>query len=217
MITIPIYDKEGKVVEEFEINEKIFSNKVNLRLLREVLIAYEANQRQGTADTKTRSEVEGSRRKPFPQKHTGRARAGQIRSPLWRKGGVVFGPHPRDFTQKINRKKKIGALGSAIYAKLVDREVVGITDLEINTIKTKYIASILKKIPLKRSVLIGVEDYNRNLYLAIRNIPNVRVQPVVQWNAYDVLKYKTLFLTKNALIKLYNRFKDLKNGSTQQG
>ncbi len=215
MITVPIYDKEGKVAEEFELNEKVFSEKVNLRLLREVLIAYEANQRQGTANTKTRSEVEGSRRKPFPQKHTGRARAGQIRSPLWRKGGVVFGPHPRDFSQKINKKKKIAALGSAIYAKLLDREVVGITDLNVNLIKTKLVASILKKIPIKRTVLIGIENHNKNLYLATRNIPNVQLRPIVEWNAYDVLKYKTLLLTKDALVKLYNRFKDLKNGNTQ--
>lgn len=215
MITLPIYDKEGRVAEEFELNEKVFSEKVNLRLLREVLIAYEANQRQGTADTKTRSEVEGSRRKPFPQKHTGRARAGQIRSPLWRKGGVVFGPHPRDFSQKINRKKKIAALGNAIYAKLLDREIAGITDLDINVIKTKSVVLILKKLPMKGTVLIGVDSYNKNLYLATRNIPNVQLRPVAEWNAYDVLKYKTILLTKNALVKLYNRFKELRNGNAQ--
>lgn len=214
MILLPIYDKEGRIAEEFEINEKVFASKVNLRLLREVLIAYEANQRQGTADTKTRSEVEGSRRKPYPQKHTGRARAGQIRSPIWRKGGVVFGPHPRDFSQKINKKKKIRALGSAIYAKLIDKEINGITDLNIDTIKTKTVASILKKLPVKRSVLIGIEEHNKNLYLSTRNITYVKVKPVMLWNAYDVLKYKTLLLTKAALIKLYNRFKDLKNGSS---
>ncbi len=213
MITLPIYNKEGNIVEEFELNEKVFAPKVNLRLLREVLIAYEANKRYGTANTKTRSEVEGSRRKPYPQKHTGRARAGQIRSPIWRKGGVVFGPHPRDFYQKINKKKKIRALGCAIYAKLLDKEIIGITDLTINISKTKILASILEKLPIKRTVLIVSDDYNRNLYLAVRNIKGVKLYPISLLNCYEVLKHKTLILTKEALMKLYNRYQGLNNGS----
>ncbi|MFN7182197.1 MAG: 50S ribosomal protein L4 [Planctomycetota bacterium] len=215
MITLPVYDWDGKISEELELNEKVFATKVNLRLLREVLLAYEANKRQGTVDTKTRSEVEGSRRKPYPQKHTGRARAGQIRSPLWRKGGVVFGPHPRDFSQKINKKKKIKALGCAIYAKLVDKEIIGISQLNVEQVKTKTIATLLKKLPIKRTILIGTEEYNRNLYLSVRNIQGVKLMPVSLFNAYDVLKYKTLLLTKGALLKLYDKYKGLTDGNAQ--
>lgn len=212
MAELPLLDKDGKNIGTFAVDEKVFGEKVKRRLLHQVVVMYEANQRQGTACTKTRGEVEGSTRKPWPQKHTGMARAGTVRSPIWRHGGVVFGPRPRDYRQTITAKTRHAALNSALLAKIRDKEVTVIEKLELEKAKTKLAASVFKNAGFKRTVLVGYvggkpeekerREKNRVVVLAARNLPDVSIRPVEEFNAYDVLKYKDVLLTKEAVERL---------------
>jgi large subunit ribosomal protein L4 len=200
MADLPLYDKSGKSSGSIAVDEKLFGDKVKKKLLHQVVIIHEANQRQGTASTKTRGEVEGSTRKPWPQKHTGMARAGTIRSPLWRHGGVVFGPRPREYRLTATAGMRRAALGSAILAKINDKEIGVIEGFEIKPPKlTKQMATILSTIGYKRSTLIGVDQTAKDVLLSTRNLPKVKLVPVKEFNAYDVLKHKNVLLTKGAL------------------
>lgn len=209
MADLTLFDKDGKSAGTLAVDEKLFGEKVKRRLLHQVVVMYEANQRQGTHCTKTRGEVEGSTRKPWPQKHTGNARAGTIRSPLWRHGGVVFGPRPRDYRQTITAGTRKAALDSALLAKIKDKEVSVIERLEFPQPKTKFAASVFKNAGFKRTVLVGYiggkpedkdrREKNRGTLLAARNLPDVRLLPVEEFNAYEVLKHRDVLLTKEAL------------------
>ncbi len=212
MAELTLFDKDGKSIGTFAVDEKLFGEKVKRRLLHQVVVMYEANKRQGTHSTKTRGEVEGSTRKPWPQKHTGNARAGTIRSPLWRHGGVVFGPRPRDYRQTITANTRKAALDSAILAKIRDKELAVIEKLEFSQPKTKFAAAVFKQAGFKRTVLVGYvggnadesdrRERNRLTFRAARNLPDIRLLPVEEFNAYDVLKYKDVLLTKEALERL---------------
>jgi len=200
MADLPLYDKNGKSAGTVAVDEAIFGDKVRIRLLRQVVEIYEANKRQGTASTKGRGEVEGSTRKPWPQKHTGMARAGTIRSPLWRHGGVVFGPKPRDYRMGLTASMRKAALDTALLAKIQDKEVLVIEAFDPGTPpKTKRIASALKAMGLERTVLAGVKGLDANLHLAARNLDRVKLVPVAEINAYDVLKHQRVVLTREAL------------------
>jgi len=137
MIKVPVFDNNGKSLESVSLPEERFGGKVRRELLRDAIIMHEANHRRGTASTKTRGEVAGGGRKPWKQKHTGRARVGDIRSPIWKGGGVVFGPRPRDYSFSIHRKAKKAALQSAILSRLIDNEVVLVDKLGLDTPSTK--------------------------------------------------------------------------------
>jgi large subunit ribosomal protein L4 len=205
MAELPLFDKDGKSIGTVTVDEKLFGDKIKRRLLHQVVVMYEANRRQGTHSTKTRGEVEGSTKKPWPQKHTGMARAGTIRSPLWRHGGVVFGPRPRDYRQVITAKTRKAALNSALLAKIKDKEVSVIDVLEFAQPKTKIAAGVLRNAGFKRTVLVGYlgsadhKEKNELLVRAARNLPSVRLKPVQEFNAYEVLKHKDVLLTKDAL------------------
>lgn len=205
MAELPLFDKDGKSIGTVTVDEKLFGEKVKRRLLHQVVVMYEANRRQGTHKTKTRGEVEGSTKKPWPQKHTGMARAGTIRSPIWRHGGVVFGPRPRDYRQTITAKTRKAALNSALLAKIKDKEVSVIDALEFPQPKTKFAAAVFQKAGFKRKVLVGYlgsaanQEKNALVVRAARNLPDVRLQPVQEFNAYEVLKYRDVLLTKEAL------------------
>jgi large subunit ribosomal protein L4 len=200
MADLPLYDKSGKSAGTIAVDEKLFGDKVKKKLLHQVVIIHEANQRQGTASTLTRGEVEGSTRKPWPQKHTGMARAGTVRSPIWRHGGVVFGPKPREYRLTATDSMRRSALGSAVLAKIKDKEIGVIDAFDIKPPKlTKQMSTILKTIGYDRSILIGIEKENRDVYLSARNLPRVKLVPVREFNAYDVLKHKNVLLTKGAL------------------
>jgi large subunit ribosomal protein L4 len=200
MADLPLYDKTGKSAGTVPVDEKLFGDKVRTRLLHQVVIIYEANKRQGTASTKGRGEVEGSTKKPWPQKHTGMARAGTIRSPLWRHGGIVFGPKPREYRLGLTASMRAAALDSAMLGKIRDKEVVVIDGFDPgNPPKTKKVASVLAAMGLDRTVLVGIKTLDPDFHKAARNIPKLKVTPVGDFNAYDVVKYNRVVLTREAL------------------
>jgi large subunit ribosomal protein L4 len=200
MADLPLYDKNGKSAGKVTVDESVFGTIVRKRLLHQVVIIYEANKRQGTASTKGRGEVEGSTRKPWPQKHTGMARAGTIRSPLWRHGGVVFGPKPREYRMGLTASMRGAALDSAMLGKIRDKEVLVIEGFDPGAPpKTKKVASVLAAMGLDRTVLAGIKTLDANLHKATRNLPKFKMVPVSDFNAYDVLKYNRVVLTREAL------------------
>ncbi|MBI5195416.1 MAG: 50S ribosomal protein L4 [Nitrospirae bacterium] len=198
MPEINILNKDNKPAGSIDLPADIFGAPVNKGLLHAVVRNYLANQRQGTAATKTKGLVSGGGKKPWKQKHTGRARAGSIRSPLWRGGGTIFGPMPRDYSYKLPKKSKWAALSSALSAKFSDGEVVVVEDLPMTGPKTKNLNSVLSGMGLK-NVLIVIPDKNNILALAARNIPQVNVKEVSALNVYDVLRHEKLLFTKGAV------------------
>lgn len=203
MIDVPLHSPEGKAVGTLSVDETVFGDKVRRRLLQQVVVLYEGNRYHRTANTKTRDQVRGSGKKLWPQKHTGRARMGSIRSPIWRGGGITHGPHPRETRRDLPKKMRRAALKSALLGKLRDKEVFVIEKFDgAERPSTKRLAVTLKTIGLDRSVLIGVPSADRTLHLSARNIPRVIVTPVGEFNAYDVLKHKALLVTREALEKL---------------
>ena len=160
MAEIEIYNIKGKSVGKIELDKDIFNGKVNEPILHQVIRMYEANQRQGTASTKTRSEVSGGGRKPWKQKGTGRARAGTIRSPLWRGGGIVFGPHPRDYSYQVPKSVKRLALISSLNAKLNDKNMIVIDEIKLDKAKTKEIAAALRNLKAEKKPLLVLEEKN---------------------------------------------------------
>lgn len=207
MIELPLYNQQGQAIDKININESLFGSEINKKLLRDVIIMYEASQRRGTASTKRRSEVSGSSRKPWRQKGTGRARVGTVRSPIWRHGGIVFGPHPRDYSYRLPKRMLRKALDSALLSKFQDKETTVVESIKMEQPKTKEIMMLLKNIGIKRSCLIGIKNHNRTLHLSARNIPATLLLAVEDFNAYAVLKYKNLILTKEALEDLISRRK----------
>ncbi len=202
MLEIPMFDGNGSLLEKVPLSEEDFGGKVREVLLRDAIIMYEANRRHGTASTKTRGKVSGGGKKPWAQKHTGRARAGSVRSPLWRGGGVVFGPQPRDYSYSIPRKAKKVALYSAILAKLKDNEVVLINKLEFDCPSTKRMANLLESLGIKDSCLIVIPNKDEIIWKSSRNIYNLMVKVASDLNAYDVVRHKMLLITKDALDNL---------------
>jgi Ribosomal protein L4 len=202
MIKVPVFDNSGNPLEDVSLSEERFGGKVRRELLRDAIIMHEANHRRGTASTKTRGEVAGGGRKPWKQKHTGRARAGDIRSPIWKGGGVVFGPRPRDYSFSINRKARKVALQSAILSRLIDNEVVLIDRLELDSPSTKKLASILKCLRIGESCLIVMQEFDETIWKSSRNIYNVKFRVASDLNAYDVVKYKKLLIVKDVLENL---------------
>lgn len=202
MIDVSVYDRQGNVVEKIPIDPALFGGTVRRALLKQVVLAYEANRRQGTHDTKERSEIAFSNRKPWAQKHTGNARAGSRRSPLWRKGGTIFGPTPRSYRQGMSAGMRRRALASALLAKFVDDEVRLISDLRMDAPRTKEAASVLRNLKIARGCLVGTPDRDAVVWKSFRNIPRVTVQPVEQWNALSVASHRHLLLSKEALARL---------------
>lgn len=197
---IPVYSKEGEKIDNLQLDDKKFGGPVRKKLLRDAVIMYEANKRQGTASTKTKGEVAGGGRKPWTQKHTGRARAGSIRSPLWKGGGVSHGPKPRDYSFAIPKKARKLALYTALSAKARDNELVVIDDLNFDIPKTKQMVGILKALNMDNSsCLIVIPRVNETVWKSARNIPSVKVMTSTELNAYEVLKPKKVLLTKEAL------------------
>ncbi|NIO19523.1 MAG: 50S ribosomal protein L4 [Candidatus Aenigmarchaeota archaeon] len=182
--------------------DDIFGVKINKGLLHEVVRNHLANKRQGTAATKTRALVRGGGRKPYRQKGTGRSRAGSNRSPLWRGGGTVFGPQPRNYSYKLPKKVKWGALSSALAAKLKSGEVTVIDDLSITEPKTKIVKGLLDGLGLTDNVLIIVPEENKTLEIAVRNIQKVDVSRVNELNVYSIISHKKLLIAKDAIERM---------------
>lgn len=202
MPKVAVYNLEGQQVGELELSDAVFAAPVNEALLHEAVVMYRANQRQGTADTKTRAEVAGGNKKPWRQKGTGRARHGSIRSPIWRKGGIVFGPHPRDFSYLMPKKARRAALRSALSAKVRDGEFIVVDQLALSEPKTKIVAEALKKLNAEKGALIVAADFDANVYLSARNIPGVAATAARNINVYDVLSHDRIVMTKDAVAKV---------------
>ena len=210
MAELPLFGKDGKSAGTVSVDEKIFGEKVRKRLLHQVVVIHEANQREGNAHTKTRGEVAGSTKKLWPQKHTGRARMGTKRSPIWVKGGIVFGPRKREYRMTITDSMRRAALDSAILGKIRDKEVSVIEGISFEKPKTKSMVSLLKAIGLKRTILLAVPKHDGNVWLSARNLESLSVRPWRELNAYDILKHKDLLLTREALDALVAARKERK-------
>ena len=206
MPTVQVIDASGKKIKEVKAPDEIFAVPLKEHLLYEAVINYRANQRQGTASTKTRAEVRGGGRKPWRQKGTGRARAGSIRSPIWKGGGTTFGPRPRDYSYSLPKKAKKGALKSALSIKLEEKKLLIVDALELKEPQTKQAAALIKGLKVD-SVLIVDKHDNKNLFLSTRNIPKTKVVDANQVNVYDVLNHNWLVLTKRAFDTLTEKLK----------
>jgi len=195
-----LYNTEGKLLKEVSLNKKIFDGKVNQQLLYQVVNTYTASLHSvKKAATKTRGQVKGTGKKPWRQKGTGRARVGEARNPLWTKGGIVFGPHPRKVNVTIPKKIKIAALKSALNSKAVDSEMSLLDKLEIKEIKTKNFAKILANLNIDKKTLLVDLSISPELKLSARNIKNVTVTRAKDINAYLLLTHKNLVMTQKAL------------------
>ncbi len=203
MPVVDVKNLEGKKVGQVELADDVFAAKVNPHLLHETVRWYLAGQRAGTHKTKDKSEVSGSGRKLWRQKGTGRARVGSIRSPLWRKGGTVHGPKPRDYSYRLPRKMVVGALRSALSAKLAEQKLTIVDNFSLESHKTKPFRQALTKLDgQSRTILLVEAGANRNLELASRNLEGVKLVPTTQLEAYDLLRHEHLMLSKQAAQKL---------------
>ncbi len=207
MPTVDVINLENKVVGSLELAAEVFGADVNEHLLYESVRHYMAGQRKGLASTKTRHEVAGSGRKLWKQKGTGRARVGSIRSPLWRHGGTTHGPQPRDYSYRLNKKMILGALRSALTAKLRDGELRIVDGFTLADAKTKNFAGALGKLNVEKTVLLVENAENRNLTLGSRNIPGVKLVSTKNVTTYDILKYKDVLVSKSAAEKLSEALK----------
>lgn len=202
MPKVAVYNHEGATVGEITLSDAVFGAEVNPGLLHEVVQMYLANQRQGTSDTKTRSEVRGGGRKPWRQKGTGRARAGSTRAPNWRHGGVAFGPHPRDYGWTMPKKARRAALRQALSAKVAAGDFIVLDSLEIAAPKTKEVAALLVKLNAVKKAFIVTGEQNVNIYKSARNIPGVNSNGARNLNVYEVLNSGKLIITKDAVAKV---------------
>jgi large subunit ribosomal protein L4 len=202
---ISIKDIEGKNQGELEVKFALVEDGKGTQAVHDVVVAYQAAQRSGTACTKNVGEVAGTNKKPWRQKGTGRARAGSFQSPLWRGGGVVFGPKPRDFGKKVSRKTRALALRKALSERLKAGDVLVVDDLKLNSPKTKEFIGVMSALDLKGSTLIVASGTDKNLTLASRNLPTVAVTTSDSLNTYDVLRPDKLLFTRSAFEKVEAR------------
>lgn len=202
MAQIDVINRKGEVVGSIELNDAVFAIEPNQQALFDAIIMQQAGKRQGTAATKGRSQVSGGGRKPYRQKGTGRARQGSIRAPQFRGGGIVFGPKPRDYSYRINKKVRRLALKSALSSKVQDKEFGLIDKLVLDTPKTKDFAAIVEavKAPSKTLFVVGMdEDGLDNVYLSARNIPDVMMMNSKAINVYDLLNANAVYMTETAV------------------
>jgi len=195
-----IKDKSNNSVGKINLPEEVFGVSAKNGVVHNAVINFLANQRQGTHATKTKGLVSGGGKKPWKQKHTGRARAGSSRSPLWRGGGIVFGPQPRDYSYALPKKARRLALKAALSGKLADGEITVINEFAIDKPRTKEMISILKGLDLEgKSTLIVLPEYTEAVMLSARNIPGVTVRKVSDLNSYEVTAHSRLLMTRQAV------------------
>ncbi len=202
MPKIDVYDINGKKVKELELNEAVFGIEPNEAVVHSVLVNFLANQRQGTQNTKTRSEVSGGGKKPWRQKGTGRARQGSIRAPQWIKGGIALGPKPRSYKYTVNKKERALAIRSVLSAKVLENELVVVDNMPLKEIKTKEMVKALNNLKVEGKALIMLPAKNENIQKSARNIEGVKTTLVETINVYDLLKYNKLVVTEDTVKKL---------------
>ena len=202
MPKVDVYNLQGKKVSDVELKEEIFGIEPNEAVIHSVLVNYQANQRQGTQSTKTRSEVSGGGRKPWRQKGTGRARQGSIRAPQWIKGGIALGPKPRSYKYTVNKKERQLAVKSMLSMKVLEQSLVVVDKLAFNEIKTKNMVSALNNLKVTGKTLVMLPEKNENIQKSARNIEGVKTTLVNTINVYDLLKYNNLVVTLDTVKKL---------------
>ena len=202
MANVSVYNMEGSEVGKMDLNDDVFAVKVNEHLMHMAVVLQLANKRQGNQSAKTRSEVRGGGKKPWRQKGTGHARQGSIRAPQWTGGGVVFAPKPRDYSFKMNRKEKAAAIRSALTSRVDENKFLVMESLKFDEIKTKKMVGVLDALKVKKALVVLDGEDNANVELSARNIKGVRVVPFNSVNVYDILKYETVVITKNAVSKI---------------
>ena len=201
MANVSVYNMEGKEVGTLELNDVVFGTEVNEHLMHMAVVSQLANKRQGTQSAKTRAEVSGGGKKPWRQKGTGHARQGSTRAPHWTHGGVVFAPKPRDYSFKMNRKEKSAAICSALTSRVEEKKIVVLESLDFAEIKTKNMVKVLENLKVEKALVV-IGDKNDNVQLSARNIEGVRTSLTNAINVYDILKYDTLVITKDAVAKI---------------
>ncbi|MEG1739483.1 MAG: 50S ribosomal protein L4 [Bacilli bacterium] len=199
MEKISVLNIKGEKVNDITLNEEVWGIEPNDTVLYDAITLARNSIRQGSADTKTRDQVSGGGRKPWKQKGTGRARQGSTRSPQWTGGGVVFGPHPRSYDKKMNRKERRLALKSALAYKLIESEIIVIDAFTLENNKTKTAKEILKNLNIDKKVLIVVEKLDENMILATRNLTNVILLEANEINTYDIIAADKMIITENAV------------------
>ena len=198
MAKVSVYNMEGKQTGDIELNDSVFGVEVNEHLIHMAVVQQLANNRQGTQKAKTRSEVSGGGRKPWRQKGTGHARQGSTRSPQWTGGGGVFAPVPRDYSFKLNKKEKRAALKSAFTSRVNDEKLVVLEDLSFDEIKTKNFKNMMDALNLNKALFV-LDGTDENVIKSARNIPDVKTAQINEVNVFDIMKYNTVVLTKDAV------------------
>lgn len=198
MAKVSVYNMEGKEVETMELDDAVFGVDVNEHLVHMAVAQQLANNRQGTQKAKTRSEVRGGGRKPWRQKGTGHARQGSTRAPQWTGGGVVFAPTPRDYSFKLNKKEKRAALKSALSSRVAENKFVVVDELKFDAIKTKDFAKVMSNLGVEKALVV-INDNDTNVVMSAKNIPTVKTASTSTINVYDILKYNTVVVTKDAV------------------
>ncbi len=198
MATVAVYNIEGKEVDKLELNDNVFGVEINEHLVHLAVVSQLANGRQGTQSAKTRSEVSGGGRKPWRQKGTGHARQGSTRSPQWTGGGIVFAPKPRDYSMKMNKREKQIAIKSALTSKVQDSKLIVVDEFKLDEIKTSKFAQILDNLKAPKALVV-TKDKDEKVVLSARNIPTVKTTMTNSINVYDILKYDSLVITKDAV------------------
>ncbi len=201
MASVSVYNMEGKEVGTMELSDAVFGVEINEHLVHMAVVQHLANMRQGTKKAKTRSEVSGGGRKPWKQKGTGHARQGSTRAPQWKGGGVVFAPVPRDYSFKMNKKEKRAALKSALTSKVQDSKLIVVDELKFDEIKTKNFVSVMNNLQVQKGLVVIAEN-DANVVMSARNVADVDTTLANTINVYDIMKAKTVVLTKDAVAKI---------------
>ncbi|MBE5884714.1 MAG: 50S ribosomal protein L4 [Lachnospiraceae bacterium] len=201
MANVSVYNMEGKEVGTIELNDAVFGVEVNEHLVHMAVVQQLANNRQGTQKAKTRAEVSGGGRKPWRQKGTGHARQGSTRSPQWTGGGVVFAPTPRDYSFKLNKKEKRAALKSALTDKVQNSNLIVVDELKFDEIKTKNFVNVMNNLKVQKGLVV-IADNDTNVVMSAKNVADVNTTLVNTINVYDIMKAKTVVLTKDAVAKI---------------
>ena len=198
MSKVSVYNMEGQQVGELELNDAVFGVEINEHLVNQAVKLQLANKRQGTQSAKTRSEVSGGGRKPWKQKGTGHARQGSTRAPQWTHGGVVFAPVPRDYSFKLNKKEKRAALKSALTSRVNESKFIVVDELKLDSIKTKNFVQVLNNLKVEKALVV-LNDMDTNVIKSASNVPTVKTAQTNELNVFDVLKYDTVVVTKDAV------------------
>jgi large subunit ribosomal protein L4 len=206
MPKVALYDVSGAQIGELELNDNIFGIEPNQAVLYDFVKMQLSNKRVGTASSKTRAEVRGGGKKPWRQKGTGRARVGSTRNPIWKGGGIVFGPKPRDYSYKLPKKVRRLAMKSALSSKVIENSMIVLDHLNLDEPKTKDFIKILDSLKIDKETLVVTADGNSNVAKSARNIPGVKPLKVDFINVYDLLKYDTLIITRDAVARIEEVF-----------